>query len=59
MASAACALPASKSIAVGSDGRAYMMHAGQALALKAAGDPNLELSGRASVHHNGQGAGKA
>ena len=42
MASAACALPASKSIAVGRDGRAYMMHAGQALALKAAGDPNLE-----------------
>jgi hypothetical protein len=59
MASAACALPASKSIAVGSDGRAYMMHAGQVLALKAAGDPNLELSGRESVHHNGQGAGKA
>ena len=42
MASAACALPASKSIAVGRDGRAYMMHAGHVLALKAAGDPNLE-----------------
>ena len=45
MASTASALPAFKSIAVGRDGRAYMMHAGQALGPKAASDPNLEPPG--------------
>ena len=45
MASRASAPLAFKSTAVGSDGWAYMMHAGQVLALKAASDPNLEPPG--------------